>query len=333
MAENENPQGRIIDAHLHLNSTGWFTAPAFEPRLKTRRRRKNFKPLPSLYSDMALASGKPLEELFAVGSLAQNAARLVAELDEAGVDKAVLMGMDYDHTGQRLAQDHWTQLSQLAGLEKDYPGRFLLFCGLDPRRGPEKSVPFLERAVRELGCVGLKLTPHWGFYPDDRELMYPLYEKCVELGLPVTSNCSAIGSSHVAARYCHPLLFEQVAHDFPEMNISLAHAGVPYHTEYALSLAMQKPNIYMDLGDWNMKESRYWPERTLTFLRRAMDSPARRKVIFASDWPVFRGAYSEREWVEFFRAGNRELGVEFAPAELELFFSQNAQDYLDLDLF
>jgi len=324
--------GPWVDNHLHLFVGSWFRGNVFEARTKTKRRRQLAKPLPTYYDadrqNPALRQGAL--RLAASQSLEEKAELLVAEMDAAGLDKAILMAMDWDMTGEKLAVSHWDQLVQLAAVRDKHPGRFLIFCGMDLRRGKE-GLPLFERAVKELGCVGLKLLPHWGFYPNDKEMCYPYYERCVEWNIPVTSNCSSLGSSHVAIKYCHPALWEDVAYDFSEMNICLAHSGIPYHYEYALSLAISKHNIYMDVGDWQAK----YPHEIgdyFRLVRRAMDSPARRKIMFASDWPVFRGLFDEKSWVELLTKEAGKYGFAFSEEELNLFFSENVQDYLDLDL-
>lgn len=319
--------GPRIDSHVHLFASSWFTSPVFERLAKTRRRRNAAATISPMFTSPEHQSAA-VRAVTAPTAEAQ-ARQLVVEMDAAGIDIACVMAMDFDMSGGKLALPHWEQLVQLADLQKVFPDRFLLFCGIDPRRGKE-GVALFERAVKELRCVGLKLLPHWGFYPNDREVCYPLYEKCVEFGVPVTSNCSALPSSHVS-RYCHPLLFEEVARDFPEMNICLAHCGAPYWHEYALGLAQAKHNVYVDVGDWQGTDD-YSIRRYLQLIRRAMDTTARHKIMFASDWPVFRGTYDEKGWVQLVSTRAPEFGFTFTDEELRLLFTENAQDFLDLDL-
>lgn len=322
-----------IDAHLHLQSPTWFVPsdPVFPRPRKQNRRRQLPHHRPSLDRDSRdQAHLDYARRIGTASSIDEVAELLIGDMDAAGLDKAVLMAIDYDMNNRKVTLPHWKQLLELARIRDRYPGRFLLFCGMDLRRGKD-GIPLFERAVKELNCVGLKLVPHWGFYPNDKDLCYPYYEKCVEWNIPVASNCSAIGGSHIAAKYCHPLLWEDVAYDFPELNICLAHSGIPYHFEYALSLARSKHNVYMDLGDW---ESIDPCQINLLFqlVRRAMNCAARYKIMFASDWPVFRALYDEKEWVELFSRDASKYGFEFTEEELNLLFSENAQDYLDMDL-
>lgn len=63
-----------------------------------------------------------------------------------------------------------------------------------------------------------------------------------------------------------------------------------------------------------------------------MNSAARYKIMFATDWPVFRNQLDEKEWVEVFTRDAKQYGFEFTPEELKLLFAENVQDYLDLNL-
>jgi hypothetical protein len=320
------------DAHVHVMSPTWFVRgnPVFPRAEKTNRRRQLSQPRPNMartprdqaHIDFARAIGR-------CRSADEQARLLLQDMDSAGLDKACLMVMDFDMTNTKVAVPHEKQLEELAAIRDKYPDRFVTFCGMDLRRG-EDGIPIFERVVKDLGYAGLKLLPHWGFYPNDRKLAYPYYEVCTALNVPVTANCSAIGDSHIAAKYCHPINWEEVAYDFPQMNICLAHGGVPYHYEYALTYATMKHNIYMDIGDWQSFDS-YQIGLILRIVRRAMDSAARYKIMFASDWPVFRAQYDEKEWVELFTRDAHKYGISFTDEELELLFWQNLQDYMDVN--
>jgi len=132
------------------------------------------------------------------------------------------------------------------------------------RHSPEKYVPFfwidvedIERSARELrtavsewGCKGVKfqlLLQHC--YANDRRL-YPVYETCSELGLVVLFHTGAVafpqefGIPHIT-KYGHPMPIDEVAFDFPEMSIILAHMGGNYHYE-ALILAEKHERVFMD---------------------------------------------------------------------------------------
>ena len=101
-------------------------------------------------------------------------------LKESGVDKAVIVNMvSYNQWGRALPNDYLAQYVQ------KYPDMFIAFAGVDPHMGAP-ALKEMERATRELGCRGLKFHPAYQeFCPNDQKLMWPIYEKCVELDIAI----------------------------------------------------------------------------------------------------------------------------------------------------
>jgi len=172
----------------------------------------------------------------------------------------------------------------VAGVARQYPDQFIGFASVDPWKGAW-AVNELERAVKELGLRGLKLHPTTqAFYPNDPRF-YPLWAKCVELGIPIISHS---GQTGVGARtpggggyklkYAHPMLLDDVAADFPDLTIIMAHPAVPWQEEQ-LAVAMHKANVYIDLSGWSPKYFR-------PILVQYMGSLLQDKVLFGSDYPV-----------------------------------------------
>ncbi|XOV87939.1 MAG: amidohydrolase family protein [Pseudomonadota bacterium] len=323
-----------IDAHVHLQSREWFKGAIFERKAKTNRRRQApRKPLSDTEYRIAALRQQRGEGRGEYGpGIMEQGRRFVDQMDEAGIDTAVLYAMDFDYTGEKLRVDHWHQLVQLKGVVDAYPGRFLLCAAIDPRRGKE-GIALLRRSVEELGVIGMgEFAPHFfGFAPNDREHCYPIYETCSELGIPIGPNCSIIGSSH-NSRFCHPLYFEDVANDFPNLNIALTSGGAPHWTEEAICLCGAKHNMFMDIGDWQSDMFVDPTANVLAVVRRMLDTPARHKIMFGSDFPVYASDWSERAWVEVFTTKGAEYGISFTEEELNLFFSDNAQEFLDMDI-
>jgi Amidohydrolase len=75
-----------------------------------------------------------------------------------------------------------------------------------------------------------------------------------------------------------PMLLDDVAADFPGLNIIMAHAAVPW-VDSAISIATHKANVHIDLSGWSPK---YFPPQ----LVRAVNSFLKDKVLFGSDFPV-----------------------------------------------
>ena len=159
----------------------------------------------------------------------------------------------------------------------------LAFVSLDPHRG-EEAVREARRLIDRGGVRGLKLHPPLQqFFPNDR-LSYPLYEVFAEARLPVLFHTghSGIGSGMrggggVRLKYGAPLPIDDVAVDFPDMPIVLAHPSFPWQEE-AISICLHKPQVYIDLSGWSPK---YFPPILVQYANTLL----REKVLFGSDYP------------------------------------------------
>ena len=145
------------------------------------------------------------------------------------------------------------------------------------------------RRLRQLfadGARGVKFHPILqAFFPDDRSLAYPLYEVVPEHRLPAVFHTgqTAVGSGQrggggMLLKYSDPLHLDQVAADFPDMTVIMAHPAVPF-TDVALSIAGHKPNVYMDLSGWG---PRYLPAN----LVRQASNLLKDKLLFGTDFPA-----------------------------------------------
>jgi len=158
------------------------------------------------------------------------------------------------------------------------------FASIDPHKG-KTGVREARRLMKDFGIKGFKFHPTMqGFYPNDK-IAYGLYEAIAEenaIGLFHTGQ-TGVGSGMKAGngmrlKYSNPMYLDDVAVDFPDMKIIMAHPSFPWQEE-ALSVAQHKPNVYIDLSGWSPK---YFPE----ILVKYCNSILKKKVLFGSDWPV-----------------------------------------------
>jgi predicted TIM-barrel fold metal-dependent hydrolase len=124
-----------------------------------------------------------------------------------------------------------------------------------------------KRLIDEHGVRGFKFHPNvQAFFPNDR-MAYPFYEVIEAAGLPVLFHTghSGVGSGMrggggIRLKYSNPMHVDDVAVDFPELKIVLAHPSFPWQDE-AISIAMHKPQVYIDLSGWSPK---YFPSSSST---------------------------------------------------------------------
>ena len=182
---------------------------------------------------------RAVREVFQLYFPAQPLEVFLAEMDEAGVERAVLLPVDCT-TAHGCCIVSNEQVAELAGQN----GRFIGFASVDPAL--EDAPRRLEKAVRGLGLKGLKLDPALQrFHLDDRKLAWPLYQVCAELGVPVLVHCGMSWSLAGQAKYARPLALEEVAQEFPRLRIVIAHFGWPW-VEEALLVALKYRNVYLD---------------------------------------------------------------------------------------
>lgn len=156
------------------------------------------------------------------------------------------------------------------------------FASIDPSR-PDAADRV--RAAIDAGARGFKFHPNLqAFFPNDRAA-YPMYELIAAAGLPALFHTghSGIGSGvpgggGIRLKYSNPIHVDDVAADFPDMPIVLAHPSFPWQDE-AISMAMHKPQVHIDLSGWSPK---YFPPQLVRYANTLL----REKVLFGSDFPM-----------------------------------------------
>ena len=160
----------------------------------------------------------------------------------------------------------------------------MAFISIDPTRGAE-GVSEARRLLATGQVRGLKLHPPiQGFFPSDR-IAYPLYELFAEAQLPVLFHTghSGIGTGMpggggIRLKYGNPMYIDDVAVDFPNMPIIMAHPSFPWQDE-AISICLHKPEVYIDLSGWSPK---YFSPNLVQY----SNSLLKTKVLFGSDYPL-----------------------------------------------
>ena len=166
---------------------------------------------------------------------------------------------------------------------RDHTDILIPFGSVDPARGAE-AVKMAKRQI-EAGARGFKFHPSsQAFMPNDPSV-YPVYEVIQEAGLPALFHSGQTGAGAgmrggggIRLKYSNPMYLDDVAVDFPDMPIIIAHPSFPWQEE-ALSVATHKPQVYIDLSGWS-------PKYFAPILIQYANTLLKNKMLFGTDFPV-----------------------------------------------
>lgn len=192
------------------------------------------------------------------------------------------------------------------------------FGTVDPLAG-EAAVRRVAELVDDYGVKGFKFHPSLqGFEPNHRQF-YPVYEAIAARGVPALFHTGQTGlgsdlpGGHgIKLRYSDPMLLDDVAADFPELTIVMAHPAVPW-IDAQIAIASHKANCYVDLSGWSPK---YFPPQ----LVRALGRQLKTKALFGTDYPYIT--------LERWRRDFETLGVD--PDVMPMLLKGNALRVLGL---
>ena len=207
---------------------------------------------------------------------------------------------------------------EIADAARDNADIMIAFASIDPHKG-RLGAREAEELIKGGIVKGFKFHPTCqGFYPNDR-MAYQLYEVIAHHKLPAIFHTghSGIGTGMrggggMRLKYSQPIHIDDVAVDFPDMTIVLAHPSWPW-TDEALSMALHKPNVYIDLSGWMPK---YFPPQIVQYANAQLRS----KMLFGSDFPLI----APERWLTQFT----EVG--FKPEVHDLILKKNAMRVLGL---
>lgn len=224
----------IIDVHVHVvdpeastKGTEWWVEEIYQAHRY-------------IYDDQGKRRKRPETRIFTPD--------LIRNMDLAGVDKSCIMTSDHRRVNLPPRIAPYTSNDYIGKLLQQYPDRLIGMAGHDPLRGgPYEAVEELERCVKELGMSGMKLYPTYDhFYPYD-ERLFPLYEKAIELDIPLTFHMGFTGIVNAPMKYQFPYLLDEVGIRFRNLKVVVAHIGYPWLDE-CICLVGKHSNFYMDVA-------------------------------------------------------------------------------------
>jgi len=173
---------------------------------------------------------------------------------------------------------------EIAQAAKENSDMMIAFASIDPHKG-KMGAREAERLIKEEVIKGFKFHPTvQGFHPYNK-MAWPIYEVINHHQLPAIFHTghSGIGSGMrcgggLRLEYSNPMHLDDVAIDFPDMQIVMAHPSFPWQDE-ALSVATHKPNVWIDLSGWSPK---YFPKQLIQYANTLLKD----RVLFGSDYPL-----------------------------------------------
>lgn len=233
----------MIDLHTHFFYQGGHTA-AFQ-------------------REANLARGSPV-------NLTVTAAEFDATM--AGVERAVLLSCRALLVGLNQEND---VIAQFAARN---PAKYTAFAGIDPCE--PRFMDELDRCLGDLKMTGVKLLPMYaGFDPRDRRLD-PLYARCQRDNLPILFHSGTTFCRDAPLRYTRPIVWEEIAERFRDLNMVLAHLGHPWEHETVV-LIRKQPHIWADVSALH-----YRPWQLYNSLMLVQEYGVWQKLLFGSDYPI-----------------------------------------------
>lgn len=207
---------------------------------------------------------------------------------------------------------------EIAELAAENADIVIPFASIDPYKG-KMGAREARDLIENYGVKGFKFhNPIQNCHPGD-PIAWPLYEVIAEYGLPAIFHTGHSGmgtgmpgGGGIKLKYGQPILFDDIAADFPQMKVVLAHPGWPW-TDESLSMALHKDNVFIDLSGWSPK---YFPKQLIQYA----NSQLSHKMLFGSDFPLIR----PEAWLK------TAQDVGFKPEVLEKIVKANAVKLLGL---
>lgn len=250
--------------------------------------------------------------------------KLVKRMVASGIDVTVICMMDNVDFG--LPDERIMRANELcAKAAAKHPGKLFSLAGIDPRRPGAPAL--LRRCLTEFKMNGLKWHPDNGYYPNSKEA-YAVLQVLNEFKLPLLTHCSPLPGSK--AKFAQPIHLDDVAADFPNIEIIAAHAGLLWWRDW-MALAQFKKNLSGDMAMWQLTAVAR-PGVFRRTLRDILDNIGPGQLLFSTDGPCFEPVVDNRRYVDLMKALTVKGadGIVFTPEEVNAILGGNAARIFDV---
>jgi predicted TIM-barrel fold metal-dependent hydrolase len=283
---------KIIDSHCHIASEEHTPLSFIEGSVANM--------VVALTAQGVPVSAKKLMNIFMNKMQDPLGDQLVAEMDAAGISKSVLLIADFTYALKDCRLSIAESFDRHREVMLRHPGKFEVFGGIDPRWGKD-GLDLFERSLTEFGFSGFKIYPPCGFSPSDPAL-FPYYELCAQHRVPVLLH---IGPTAPVLDFTisSPFLVDTAARLFPTVDFILAHGAVSF-VEECVMLCRFRPNVYLDISGY---QACLGFDPTAAAVRNVVSLGINHKVLFGTDFPVFRLQGEQKDFVEVVTAQDGPL--------------------------
>jgi len=243
---------KVIDIHVHM------------------------QPLEMMKPECVAVMERNQADFAEVRALAADPRRFVALLDQDGIERAGIINYVAPRVmGFTEEVNEWA-----ANYTRDFRDRLLPFGSVDPTTTRDAAAA-MDKIINKLKLPAIKLhPPHQLFYPNEyRNGLKPLetiYRMAEQARLPVMIHTGTSVFPGARNIYADPIYVDDVAVDFPNLPILIAHGGRPLWGETSVFLLRRHKNVHMDI-------SSIPPQNLLKYFPRLEDLAD--KALWGSDWP------------------------------------------------
>jgi predicted TIM-barrel fold metal-dependent hydrolase len=235
---------------------------------------------------------------------------LIHSMDEAGIDISLILSNFHGGEGTPIekvleACDEFPRLKAIGNVD---------YSTLDAEQIEKLKDLLLQKRIFGVKCY----LGYEHFYPNDKKL-YPLYEFCSQKSFPVIFHTGILEVGYKGLlKYSHPLGVDELATEFPNLKIVIAHLGNPWIADCA-AVVVKNKNVYADFSGYFAEYQSISKEEKEEFVQRLIQFKLFvgdfKKCLFGTDWPL----YSQKEYLDAVKS------LPMSKEEKHLVFSENAQ--------
>jgi predicted TIM-barrel fold metal-dependent hydrolase len=311
----------IIDFHVHLFAPGHLPDRWFDAIARHLASRSPLKPGTTMPQFAAKLEARVMDP---------EATFLMQDIDRAGIDVVVSHPLDYGIALGEPEKSIEAIVGHNAELARRYPGRYISFTGIDPRR--RDAAGFVRRTIREHRLQGVNLYPQAGFDPASPDSL-AVCRVAMEEDLPVMFH-SGGANFPMRARYGNPALLGDVQAELPELKFVIGHSGFPYHWTDAIDVARRNPNAYLELSQW-YKLAKRDHQQFVTVLAEMRREIGTDRILWASDHlsgPSVSGDNAELiGWIDCIRR-LPEVDARFSNGDVDNLLWRTASRLLNIEV-